>query len=475
MGIPSHVSVRHVTGSARVIALGIVDALALLVSGLVAHLLWTVAVHEQALADYAHLAALVPFFTLSYTFGGLYPGFGVSAIQLVRTASRQTSLVFLVVVGSVYVLRLPGDYSRGALGLWWALSLVAVPLARAQLSTIAVSWSWWREPVLLIGDPSRMSALREALGQARHIGYRPIAVALIPGPAGLTGPSWEGLPLVADRDIVEAVDRLDVRTVFLSADVPAHDRWVAGLSQHVRRVVSVHPLEERYVEPVAIRYLGNAIGIEIQNRLLMRRNRLLKRAADIALGTAGMVLTFPILAVASAAIVARDRGPWWHAQIREGRDGRPFTMWKLRTMYLDADARLEAHLAADAHAREEWQREFKLTRDPRVLPVVGTFLRRWSLDECPQFLNVIRGEMSLVGPRALPLYHLEVFDPPFRALRQRVRPGMTGMWQVMSRGAGAIRRQEALDSYYIYNWSIWMDVFLLARTVLAVASGRGAR
>jgi lipopolysaccharide/colanic/teichoic acid biosynthesis glycosyltransferase len=150
-------------------------------------------------------------------------------------------------------------------------------------------------------------------------------------------------------------------------------------------------------------------------------------------------------------------------------------MWKLRTMYGDAEARLVEHLHRDARAREEWEREFKLTGDPRVLPGIGTLLRRWSLDECPQLWNVLRGEMSLVGPRALPAYHLQAFGPAFRARRQRVRPGMTGMWQVMSRGTGAVRTQEALDGYYISNWSIWMDIFLLAKTVQAVMSGRGAR
>jgi lipopolysaccharide/colanic/teichoic acid biosynthesis glycosyltransferase len=144
-------------------------------------------------------------------------------------------------------------------------------------------------------------------------------------------------------------------------------------------------------------------------------------------------------------------------------------------MYGDAEQRLVEHLQRDPGAREEWEREFKLTGDPRVLPGVGTLLRRWSLDECPQLWNVLRGDMSLVGPRALPAYHLQAFGPAFRAKRERVRPGITGMWQAMSRGRGAIRTQEALDGYYISNWSIWMDLFLLAKTVEAVISGRGAR
>ena len=239
--------------------------------------------------------------------------------------------------------------------------------------------------------------------------------------------------------------------------------------------VIVNSLESPLIEPTAVRYLGSAIGIEYRNGLLMRRNQGVKRLIDVILSALALVMLFPIAALAAGVIVVCSPGPWWHVQRREGRGGIPFRMWKLRTMFPDAEQRLAGHLASDPAAFAEWQKEFKLSRDPRVIPVVGQFLRRWSLDEYPQFWNVIRGDMSLVGPRALPTYHLDAFAPEFRALRAYVRPGMTGMWQVMSRGRGAIRTQEAHDRYYIYNWSIWMDAFVLARTVLAVLTRRGAR
>jgi len=207
----------------------------------------------------------------------------------------------------------------------------------------------------------------------------------------------------------------------------------------------------------------------------MASNQLAKRIADVVLGSLGLVLSLPMICAAAVAVVLRDPGPVLHAPFREGRNGSRFRMWKVRTMYRDADARLLECLSRDEHARREWEREFKITSDPRVLPGIGAFLRRWSLDECPQLWNVVKGDMSLVGPRALPGYHLDAFDPAFRAERRRVRPGMTGLWQVTSRGRDAIRRQQTLDSYYISNWSIWLDVFILARTVEAVLSGRGAR
>ena len=466
---------RLPTGLARVLVLVVCDGAALLASGVVAYLLWAMMVRDQPVSLYLELAPLWPLFTLSYALGGLYPGSGVSAIELIRTASRQTSFVFLIILGSIYVFRMPADYSRLTLALWWGMALVAVPLGRAGLSAVAAPWSWWWEPVILMGDRARLEALIDTLAHARHIGYRPVAVVLIADDGGGPPALWHGVPAVAESDLAADAVRCGVRTVLVSSDVPGLERRAAGLSESVRHVMSVHAIENHFVEPVAIRYLGSSIGIEIQNRMLMRRNQILKRTVDVAVATVCLAISLPVMLLAAMLVVSAERGTWWYAQVREGRGGRHFRMWKLRTMYSDADARLDRHLTTSPSARDQWAREFKLDDDPRVLPGIGAVLRRWSLDECPQFWNVIRGDMSLVGPRALPRYHLDVFEAPFRTLRQRVRPGMTGMWQVMSRGEGAIRTQEVLDSYYIYNWSIWMDAFILARTVLAVIGGRGAR
>ena len=222
------------------------------------------------------------------------------------------------------------------------------------------------------------------------------------------------------------------------------------------------------------RDLGGLFGLEIRHNLLNPWNQHIKRGLDIVVAALGLIVAAPLLALCALRIKQVSPGNPFYRQEREGKGGLTLRICKLRSMYPNADAMLEEHLAADPDAREEWNRFCKLKNDPRILPGVGHFLRTTSLDELPQLWNVLKGEMSLVGPRPFPAYHNRRFDPDFQRLRLQVIPGLTGLWQVSARSDGDLDAQAALDGYDIRNWSLWLDLYILIRTVRTVLAQEGS-
>jgi lipopolysaccharide/colanic/teichoic acid biosynthesis glycosyltransferase len=219
--------------------------------------------------------------------------------------------------------------------------------------------------------------------------------------------------------------------------------------------------------------LGGHAGLEIQQNLLDPLARITKRSFDLAFALATAPLWGPLCAGLGLLIWLEDRRSPLFRQERMGLRRRPFTAWKFRTMHPDAEALLQQRLAEDDGLRAEWAANFKLRRDPRITPI-GRLLRRTSLDELPQMINVLRGEMSLVGPRPLPPYHFDELPERVKSLRDRVRPGLTGLWQVSGRSEAGQAGMARWDTYYVRNWSFWLDIIIFFRTARAVLTGHGA-
>ena len=217
---------------------------------------------------------------------------------------------------------------------------------------------------------------------------------------------------------------------------------------------------------------GGLGGMEMVNQGRMRLKRFQKRVMDGLLALVAFVAFLPAFVIIPVLIKLTSRGPVFYRHRRRGKDGRELRIWKFRSMYVDADERLKAILAEGGEVAREWADSFKLSHDPRVTPL-GRLLRKTSLDELPQLFNVLAGEMALIGPRPIVDEEICRYGSSYRVFSS-VRPGITGLWQVSGRSNTDYERRVALDTYYVLNWSPWIDLWILLRTFFAVLFMRGA-
>ncbi|KAA6461155.1 glycosyltransferase [Acidobacteria bacterium AB60] len=198
----------------------------------------------------------------------------------------------------------------------------------------------------------------------------------------------------------------------------------------------------------------------------------LKRGIDVTASCGAILAFLPLLLIIAMAIKLTSRGPILFGHSRCGRDGRSFRIWKFRTMVLNADKILHDYLRDHPEAMQEWKKDFKLRKDPRITRL-GRFLRRYSLDEIPQLINVISGDMSLVGPRPIVQNEVERYADTYD-LYTRVKPGITGLWQVSGRNNTTYAERVAFDAFYVNNWSIWLDLSIIWKTFYVVLAARGS-
>jgi Undecaprenyl-phosphate galactose phosphotransferase WbaP len=246
-----------------------------------------------------------------------------------------------------------------------------------------------------------------------------------------------------------------------------------NLASHSFRYVVVMPdVGEIVSSAVIARNFAGNLGVEIKQSLLFPWARRTKHALDLLLTVVGGLLISPLLLALVILIKLDSQGPAFYGHRRLGAGGKHFRCWKFRTMHTDAEQRLDEYLQGNPHLRAEWEQNFKLRDDPRVTRA-GRFLRKTSLDELPQLWNVLRGQMSLIGPRPIVDAEVSRYGTVYE-LYQRIRPGISGLWQVSGRSDTNYARRVKLDAYYVHNWSVWLDLVVLVRTLRSVLLSRGA-
>ncbi len=423
-------------------------------------------------AIYWRLWPVLLVFLLVYRVLGLYPGVGLNPAEELRRTSAGITLVYLLLGSTTFLVKEAETYSRAVFLAGWMLTLLAVPLSRATIRHFFSRRPWWGHPLLILGAGQAGVAIAHALMRNTGLGLRPVAFL----DDSLKGQEVAGLPVIGGLEAAPLVARrykiyhalVTMRTAPREELLRVVERYGSAFS-HLTLIPDLFGMASLWVTPIDI---GGVLGLEVHNNLLRPWSRRLKRALDLTGVLIGGSVLLPFLAIIALLVRLDSPGPAFFGHERMGQHGKRFRAWKFRTMVSNADQLLQQALQASAETKAEWERDQKLKDDPRVTRL-GRWLRRTSLDELPQLWNVLKGEMSLVGPRPIVESEVGRYSDRFDLYTQ-VLPGITGLWQVSGRNETSYQERVSLDAYYVRNWSLWLDLYLLARTVWAVMWGKGA-
>ena len=401
---------------------------------------------------------------------GLYPGFGMAAVHEMQKLLYVVSLASVFLGVFLFLQQLGEAYSRFIFILTWVLSMLFMMLGRFALRNRFSRFNWWGIPMVIVGSPDRAKPVINKLFQNRRLGFRPVYYF---EPKTRAKPSIQGIQVIKSKEELQnLVSETGIKHLVFTdplEDVSSTDfHWMRDIFPNILFVLKTSPFGSLWVRTID---LHGTLAIETNYHLLNKQETIIKRILDMFLTVLLLLVSWPVLLILAILVRLDSKGPIFYHQKRLGENGELFNCIKFRTMYSNAENMLQNLLKNDPNANQEYEEYHKLSNDPRVTKV-GKFLRRYSLDEMPQFFNVLKGDMNLIGPRSyLPREGPAMGD--YARIILKVKPGITGWWQVMGRNATSFKERLQLDEYYISNWSIWLDVYILIKTVWVLISGNG--
>jgi Undecaprenyl-phosphate galactose phosphotransferase WbaP len=418
---------------------------------------------------FAHWPDLGVFFGI---FGllSLYPGVIHNAVTELRRLALGLTISFLVLAALIFGNQSTGGSSRGVFLLWWMMAMIATPLLRSAARESFCRRRWWGIPVAVFYTGEESAEIVRELETHPEVGLRPVVILSSPHAVR----PRHHLPVLDMRNAA-AVRACGVERAMIALPDRGPGKLLEDLEMFESlfpRLTIMHSSAALYSLTVDARDLCGCLAVEVRKDLLLPVPKLTKRVVDLVIVCLSLPAAALIVLLVGALVRLESPGPIFYGHRRIGRDHSTFRTWKIRTMQVNGDELLRRALAQDDSLREEWRRHHKLRRDPRITRV-GRFLRRTSLDELPQLWNVLCGEMSMVGPRPIVEEEVATYGQHF-SLYCRVTPGITGLWQVSGRNTVNSLDRVRLDSYYVRNWSLWLDLHILARTAKVVLTGQGA-
>ncbi len=424
---------------------------------------------RHGLDIYMSMWPILSLWLLMFAYDGLYPSIGISFWEETKVILKGNLIAFVIVVLLTFITKTSVQFSRPVIFLAFILSIVSLPMIRRIVRFLLRRIGLWSKDVVLIGTEKAINQIVCNLKKHPDWGFNPVGV-LLPHGAGDPG----NIKVLGAIEHMETVSIASDEVIVAMPEL-SREKLVEVVEKATKIAPVVKVLPDLYgLASAGVRThdLDGMLLLEMEDRLARVQNRAIKRTFDIVLSLFGLVVLSPLFLILAVLIKINSRGPVFFGHTRLGKGGRIFTCYKFRTMVENAQEVLEEVLVDNPEARTQWRKDFKLKEDPRITKV-GAFLRKTSLDELSQLWNVLKGEMSLVGPRPIVSDEVEKYGEKSRYFF-KVTPGITGLWQVSGRNDIDYDERVLLDEYYAKNWSLWLDIEIIIRTFGAILKSKGA-
>lgn len=429
--------------------------------------------------SFVNYTVFIPFTLILFGATGLYPGIMNSPTEDVKHYFGCTFFGYLAVILTIYISKFNNqplaelilqDSEDKAVALAF---IIAIPFAtfflpgmREISKHVFAHYKWWGIPAVIYLDGESGYFVVDKLLRLKYLGYHP---ALIINSSVKEAGFYKNIPVYPPSDEIHRIIE-DHR--IRQAIICDYKGDMARIMSFYRYTTKVSQNQTLFTDTQQLKDIGGIIGFASVHNLTFKRNLVLKRLIDIFAVLITMPIVLPVMIIIAVLVKCTSRGPVFYGHTRVGKNGRAIKCWKFRSMCANSQEILEHILATDPVRRAEWEKDRKFLDDPRVTKL-GKFLRNTSLDELPQLLNILTGQMSLVGPRPVTEPELIKYGE-YKDYVLSVSPGLTGMWQVSGRSDTGYEERISFDTYYIQNWSIWLDIWILIRTVWVVLSRKGA-
>ena len=431
--------------------------------------LWSATSLDPAYGTIFTLLAII--LVLKFYRTGLYPGVGLHYVDELSKLFNTILSTFVIILAVTVILHTSLIYSRLAIILSWMFSIVFIPAGRYLVRRFLIHLGLWGVPVVIIGSTEKGLVLAKQLRSNLQHGFRPELIFCDEYPLA-DGSACDLVDSLAR--LKESARRLHLQdALILVDDLNNIDLLVDRYRFVFNRVILINDQTGKYgLNNLEALDFTTALGLQVKNNLLSNRAQFSKMIIDKLGAFFGLLLLAPFLGLVAITIKLDSPGRVFYRQARLGKGGKIFRLLKFRTMQLNANEVLKLELARNPVLKEEWDKYQKLKEDPRITRF-GKFLRKFSLDELPQLWNVLTGEMSLVGPRPIVQDEVIKYKGSY-SLYTQVKPGMSGLWQISGRNDTTYDARVSLDEYYVRNWSVWMDIYILLKTIKVVLWRHGA-